>query len=100
MSPPLWVRFTDQAQLDLDAIRLHGINTWGPESAEQYAQRIRQTINRLAQYPESAELYPNDPETLRRALSGHHLIFYVIRPHELVVIRIFHERQKPSFTDS
>lgn len=82
-----------EAEVDIEGIADYTIEQWGADQARHYVGDLRRAIERLAvnglRRPEEAEVFPG----LRRARSGHHLIFYLIDDERVDVIRVLHERR-------
>jgi toxin ParE1/3/4 len=86
------VRLRPRAQVDLDEIWSYTETRWGPFQARRYATELREVCLELATNPglgrELHEVHPG----LRVYPAGRHLIFYLMMPDGIDVVRILHER--------
>jgi toxin ParE1/3/4 len=87
------VRFTAEAQADLDAIYNY-ITEHNPSAAQRLKVRLRQRAERLSRFPYSG------PETnqpgIRVLVDSPYLIFYTMADREIVILHVRHgARQRP-----
>jgi toxin ParE1/3/4 len=82
-----------EAEADIEDVADYTIEQWGAEQARHYVSDLRKAIEGLAtnglRHREEADVFPG----LRRARSGHHLIFYLIDDERVDVLRLLHERR-------
>lgn len=90
----LAIRFTREADDDLESISLYTWHTWGEKQATIYEATIAKTLELLREHPQLGQprddLFPG----CRIILVEQHIIYYH-QPHEaeIEVLRILHHRQ-------
>lgn len=80
------------AEADLDDIAIYTKERWGRRQARQYLAALRLDIDSLAQFPASNPKQASQHGEFRKLASGHHMIFYLTVPRQIVVVRVLHER--------
>lgn len=89
------VRYTAEAQADLDAIYSY-ITEHNPTAAHQLKARLKMRAERLGMFPHIG--HEADQPGLRVLIDGRHpyLIFYTIAQGEVVILHVRHaSRQRP-----
>ena len=85
-------RLTTRAVLDLTEIADFTIQSFGIEQARFYRDGFNNCFEVLAQNPQlgrsAAELAPN----LRRYEHQSHVVFYIPRDTDILIVRILHQR--------
>ncbi len=80
-----------------DLIRLREfIEIKNPQAAKRIAQSIKKGINQLKSFPYlgvKVEQAP-DPEIIRDIIIGNYTVRYLIRPKEITVLRIWHQKEQ------
>ena len=80
-----------------DLIRLREfIEIKNPQAAKRIAQSIKKGINQLKSFPYlgvKVEKAP-DPEIIRDIIIGNYTVRYLIRPKEITVLRIWHQKEQ------
>lgn len=89
------IRWTPLALKDLSEIKQY-IQRDRPAAAVQEAKKIKKSIERLPRFPESGRRLETIP-SLREVISGNYRIFYLIRPSEIQILRVYHGRRKIPF---
>ena len=92
--PRRWVlRWTGLALSDLRSIRLY-VAQDKPAVAKALAERIRRSVLRLREYPESGRVVPElEAQGYREVLVPPYRIIYVVRAHEIFILRVWHGRR-------
>lgn len=82
--------FRTAAVTDLRSIATSTRHRWGEEQAATYVGELRSRIKSLRIYPlRYPEVGPSRPG-LRKMISGHHMVFYLVTENEIEIIRILH----------
>jgi toxin ParE1/3/4 len=91
------VRFSKLALAELDVI-LTDLRAENPHAASRFDDRIQRVLQRIAQFPESAQQVENRPGVRRVPLVRYpYAIHYTVIDGEAVVLRIIHgARRDPS----
>lgn len=87
-------RLSQQAEADLIAIYLHGIENFGVVQAESYMDKIDEMIALISHSPNIARLREEISPPVRIHSVGAHIIVYLIDDHRMVrILRIRHGRE-------
>lgn len=89
-------RLTPAAQHDLSLIWDYTADRWDVVQAEIYINDIRAAVERIAEDPRRGRSCDDIRSGYRRYAAGSHLLFYVVRPEGVDVIRILHQRMDPT----
>ncbi len=84
-------QLTRVAEEDLDEIWFYGLDTWGVKQADDYHQRLMQTIEHVAESPLQGCLEAEILEDLRSYPSGSHRIYYLVELDYIIVVRVLHQ---------
>lgn len=84
--------FTKRAQRDLRNIQIYTVQTWGIEQADAYESALTQIAELLLASPELGSARDDLGQGIRSALAELHILYYRVRPNEIQIVRIFHER--------
>ncbi len=89
-------RLTKAADSDLEEIYEYGIETFGPQQATQYQEKLNKRLYDIALNPYHYPAVASIQEGYRRSVCGVHSIYYRINDNTVEVIRILsrqnHER--------
>lgn len=88
------VRFTENAEKDVDAILSYTLTTWGEAQAQAYIDGLYDLLGLLSENPAAGRSRPELAPGLRSFPYRKHFVFYVSLEAELVVIRILASRQE------
>lgn len=88
-------RLTPAARLDLEAIWVRSLQSWGVDRTERYFDELTAAFELLASHPRLAPACDHVREGFRRAQSGRHVIYFSIGDHGIDVIRVLHDRMEP-----
>ena len=94
---PLDVRFAPFAAADLDEAFAY-VDARNKTAAEELLGRLRESVERLADFPDTGvTLSPEDYEFvapgIRFIAVDPYVVFYRVRDHDVVVLRILHSRR-------
>jgi toxin ParE1/3/4 len=87
------LRLTDEARGDVRDIRRYTARQWGPRQRDRYAAQLHQALRSLLDYPERGRVRDEYFPGCRSLAVEHHIIFYHLTDHEIVVVRILHGNQ-------
>lgn len=90
----VWLR--PQAEADIEKIADYTIERWGGEQAARYVEALRADIASLSEFAERFPIHEQTGLGLRRMLSGHHLVFYLVGEETVEIVRVLHERRDPT----
>jgi plasmid stabilization system protein ParE len=91
------VRFTEQAQSDLNAIIEYYERIGADDFAEVFEEKVIEKIRPLGQFPQIGRIVPEiGDEATREVLYRNYRIVYVVDPddEEVDVLTIFHSSQQ------
>lgn len=86
------VRLSPQADSDLEAVAIYGIEQFGAAQADLYQDEMFKQFDLLAEYPRLGLPIPHPSRELYRFGYGSHVIIYSIEPDSLTIRRILHGR--------
>ena len=84
------LRFSEAARADIRAIYRHGVEGFGVGPADAYASGLRQSIGRLALFPESAPVRESLTGPVRILPFRSHIVVYLLDEHGVHVLRVRH----------
>ena len=87
------LRLSEAARADIRAIYREGVERFGLARADAYASALRESIERLADYPESAPFRECLGGPVRVLPVRSHIVIYAIDPGEVHILRIRHARE-------
>ncbi len=86
------ISFKPLARIDLEDIWYYTFSKWSIEQAEFYIDEIYNGLEHVSIHPSIAKpVFYNNIEYLQFKIN-HHYTFCRIENHELIVVRILHER--------
>lgn len=85
---------TPKAERDLDAIMHYLQIKWGRSVANKFLKKTKNTFKVLQHYPQLGELEHGDIRGIQ--LTTQVRILYRLRPHKIVIIAFFDNRQNPA----
>lgn len=85
---------SDAADEDYFSIFLYGVQTFGQEQAERYADQLDRAFVFLGDHPRAGRERPELLAHVRGYPVGSHLIFYTVDPDDdVMILRIRHGRE-------
>lgn len=90
------VRFSSEAERDIDQIAAYTTAEWGWRQADQYLAKFEDGFDLLTKNPSIGRGCGSIREGLRRFEIGRHVVFYLIRSDGILVVRVLHERTMPA----
>ena len=86
--------WTERARLDLQKI-VEYISRDSRAYAQSFALRLRKTVGRLEDFPESGAVIPEDPRGIvRRVVVGNYCILYRTTLKGVVILTVIHGARK------
>jgi toxin ParE1/3/4 len=86
-------RTTRKADDDIIAIYIRGMREFGAAQAERYHEGLLRTFEILADNPTLAREHKDLSPSVRLHPYGSHLIIYILRDAEILIVRVLHGRQ-------
>lgn len=90
------LRYSRDAERDLEEITAFTISTWGIEQAARYIKMLENACGRLSQNPGMGRPCDDILPGLRRMEQGSHVVFYQLDVQGITVFRILHQRMLPN----
>lgn len=89
-------RISSEAERDIDQIAAYTTAEWGWRQADQYLAKFEDGFDLLATNPSIGRACDSIRTGLPRFEIGHHVVFYLIRPDGILIVRVLHERMMPA----
>lgn len=89
-------RLTSAARASLVSIGRYTETTHGRRQRDQYLEALDARFHALAAAPMHGIARDDLAEGLRSFPEGKHVIFYVLRNQEIVIVDVLHERMEPA----
>ena len=87
------IYWTRQSQEDLLQVRAF-ISRDAPATASAFVRRLRDSVNRLKEFPESGQVVPElGREDIRELLRGNYRIIYRIGQERIDILAVYHSAQ-------
>jgi toxin ParE1/3/4 len=84
------IYWTRQSQEDLREIRAY-ISRDAPATAEAFVRRLRASVGRLKEFPESGQIVPElGRENIRELLRGNYRVIYRVGPNRVDILAVYH----------
>jgi toxin ParE1/3/4 len=77
----------------VDIVDIAAVDTWGEQQSRRCVGELRRRIDSLAERPELGPVARSKIEGLRRLRAGRHVIYYLPRAQQVVIVRVLHEKQ-------
>lgn len=90
------VRFSGEAEEDIDRIAAYTTSTWGQRQTDQYLATLEDGFDLLAQNPAIGRPCDSIRAGLRRFEIGRHVVFYLVEPGGVLVVRVLHQQMLPA----
>ncbi|MGY6554302.1 MAG: type II toxin-antitoxin system RelE/ParE family toxin [Wenzhouxiangella sp.] len=85
-------RFTQRAELDLEAIADYTIERFGVEKARSYLVDFKSCFDCLVENPGIGRRVEHLRPELRRYEHGSHIVFYQVSDGGILIVRVLHYR--------
>ncbi len=88
-------RLTPDAKASMMQIARYTQQQWGKKQRDTYMAMIDGCFHALCQTPRLGKIRPEIHHALRSIPADKHVIFYLIRQDEVVIVHVLHERMDP-----
>jgi toxin ParE1/3/4 len=85
-----------EAEEDIDQITAYTTRTWGWRQTNHYLAKLEDGFNLLAQNPTVGRPCDSIRPGLRRFEIGKHVVFYVLVPNGIQILRVLHQQMIPA----
>lgn len=85
-----------EAEADIDRIAAYTTNAWGGRQTDRYLDQLESFFQILAQNPSIGRPCDSIQAELRRFEVGKHVVFYVIEPDGVLIVRVLHQQMIPA----
>ena len=92
----LQVDVSVEAEEDIDQIAEYTTRTWGWRQTNHYLAKLEDGFNLLAQNPSVGRSCESIRPGLRRFEIGKHVVFYILIPDGIQIVRILHQQMIPA----
>jgi toxin ParE1/3/4 len=92
--PP--VRFSTQAEDDIDQIASYTVSAWGTAQANRYLNKLEDRISALVTSPLIGRPCDSLQRVLRRLEIERHVVFYLPKPDGVLIVRVLHCTMLPN----
>ena len=90
-----YVDVSVEAEEDINLIAAYTTTTWGWRQTNIYLAKLEDGFTLLAQNPSVGRSCDSIRPGLRRFEIGKHVVFYLIEPGELLIVRVLHQQMIP-----
>ena len=85
-----------EAEEDIDQITAYTTRTWGWRQTIHYLAKLEDGFNLLAQNPSIGRSCDSIRPGLRRFEIGKHVVFFILEPNDIQIVRILHQQMIPA----
>ena len=89
-------RLKGAAEKDLREVVRYTIRIWGLNQAVRYRRQLEACLQLLSGNPSLERHCDRLQPGMRRFEVGKHVIFYMLEPEEIVIVRILHQQMLPT----
>ena len=89
------IRFSRQAEADLEVIGSYTLQTWDEAQADRYLSQLEECCRLIATNPALGRSCDDIRPGLRRIEQGRHVVFYREESGGVLISRILHQRMLP-----
>jgi toxin ParE1/3/4 len=90
------VRYSKDAERDLNDIVDYTLDAWGADQAYDYLAKLEGCFKSLAEMPGMGRACPRIYPGLHRMEEGRHVIFYRPEPDAVFICRVLHQQMLPT----
>lgn len=84
------LEISDEARFDLAKLYDYGAERFGRSAAASYILELLEAMDRIVDWPLSAELRDELTPPMRLLIHGAHNIFYEVGADEITIVRVLH----------
>ena len=88
------VRLTERAKQDLRWMYAEGLRLFGRQQADRYFEGLSDALDFIGEFPDAARLREELAEPVYAYRYQSHMILYLIREDDVLVVRIQHGREE------
>ncbi|WP_424168622.1 type II toxin-antitoxin system RelE/ParE family toxin [Terracidiphilus sp.] len=92
----LVIKFSKDADTDLEQIAEHTWNTWGQRQLAKYMNELDKCFERIRKNPLLGRKSESTRPEFRRIEVGRHAVFYIIEPDAILIVRVLHQQMLPA----
>jgi len=90
------LRLTPDAKSSLMQIARYTQQRWGKNQRNHYLKMIDDCFYALCDSPKLGHIRPEIHHALRSHQAGKHVIFYIIKQDDIVIVNVLHEKMEPN----
>ena len=84
-----------EAEEDIDQIAEYTTRTWGWRQTNHYLAKLEDGFSLLVQNPSIGRSCDSIRPGLRRFKIGKHVVFYILEPNCILIVRVLHQQMIP-----
>ncbi len=92
----LAIRFSSDADTDLEQIADHTWSNWGQRQLAKYMNELDNCFEQIRKNPQIGRSCESIRSGFRQIEVGRHVIFYVIESDAILIVRILHQQMLPT----
>ena len=92
----LQVDVSIEAEEDIDQITAYTTRTWGWRQTNRYLAKLEDGFELLAQNPSIGRSCDSIRPGLRRFEIGKHVVFFILEPNGIQIVRMLHQQMIPT----
>ena len=89
-------KLTPDAKASLMQIAQYTERTWGKKQRNTYLKMLDDAFHTLAETPSLGKIRPEIYHAIRSLHVGKHVVFYMLKENDIVIVHILHERMEPA----
>ncbi len=90
------VRVSVGAEQDLDRIATYTASSWGWKQTSDYLAKVEDSFELIGRSPSIGRSCDSVRTGLRRLEVGKHVVFYLIEPEDVLIVRVLHQQMLPA----
>ncbi len=90
------IRFSEDAESDIDQIAAYTLSSWGQRQLGKYADKLDDAFEHIQSNPLIGRSCSYIRSGLRRLEAGSHVVFYAIEPDNVLIVRALHQQMLPT----
>lgn len=90
------IRFSAEADADLEQIAEYTWNTWGKRHLAKYMRDLDDCFERIQKHPLIGRSCESIRPKFRRIEVGQHVVFYITESDDILIVRVLHQQMLPT----
>ena len=90
------LKFSEEAETDIDQIAAYTLNVWGQRRLARYANELDDGLERIQNNPHIGRKCDSIRHGFRRLEIGRHVVFYTIESDSILIVRVLHRKMLPA----